>query len=204
MRYSDISQIFTDKVKEYITKGYIINTETMSGSQGEICKVDLYNRDQVVRVWMESEYKYNEGYWHGRCLKVCVGIWKYPKGTNSTLWFHDIETLEEHTYYEISNRRSRHEADRGWYLEDLAEALKIKEKQTERYYNRSRYYPKKVMTDDKSRDIASRYLRRRVGYSRLSRDKISVIINHYKDNTRSIRIRYGDHDYVLYENLEKY
>ena len=36
-----ISAIATAKVAEYIADGYILNTGTMSGSQGDILKVDL-------------------------------------------------------------------------------------------------------------------------------------------------------------------
>ena len=47
-----ISAIATAKVAEYIADGYILNTGTMSGSQGDILKVDLVKGDKTVRVRM--------------------------------------------------------------------------------------------------------------------------------------------------------
>ena len=36
MKYADINAIFTAKVAEYIGNGYVINSASMSGHQGEI------------------------------------------------------------------------------------------------------------------------------------------------------------------------
>lgn len=35
MKYIDINKRYTEIVTEYMARGYIINTRTMSGSQGE-------------------------------------------------------------------------------------------------------------------------------------------------------------------------
>ena len=39
----DINELFTKVVNKYLAKGYVFNLNTMSGSQGEIAKVDLTN-----------------------------------------------------------------------------------------------------------------------------------------------------------------
>lgn len=41
MKHTEIEAIMTAKVNEFITKGYTINATTMSGSQGEIAKIDF-------------------------------------------------------------------------------------------------------------------------------------------------------------------
>ena len=41
MKYAEINKRYTEIVSEYISKGYILNTATMAGSQGEIASVDL-------------------------------------------------------------------------------------------------------------------------------------------------------------------
>ena len=41
MKYVDINKRFTEIVSEYIAAGYMMNTSSMNGSEGEISKVDL-------------------------------------------------------------------------------------------------------------------------------------------------------------------
>lgn len=43
MKYIDINRKFTETVSSYIAQGYIINTASMSGSQGEVAHIDLTN-----------------------------------------------------------------------------------------------------------------------------------------------------------------
>lgn len=48
MKYIDINRKFTETVSSYIAQGYIINTASMSGSQGEIAHIDLTDGKQIV------------------------------------------------------------------------------------------------------------------------------------------------------------
>ena len=50
MRFADINEMFTETVRGYIEKGYVFNSATMSGHQGEIAKVDLTDGKEIVRV----------------------------------------------------------------------------------------------------------------------------------------------------------
>ena len=50
MKKSEIMKIFTAKVAELMAQGMWINGETMRGTQGEICKVDLTDGQRLVRV----------------------------------------------------------------------------------------------------------------------------------------------------------
>ena len=54
MKYIDINRKFTETVSSYIAQGYIINTASMSGSQGEIAHIDLTDGKQIVRVLLDS------------------------------------------------------------------------------------------------------------------------------------------------------
>ena len=54
----DIQDQYTEMVDRYIRKGYVINPESMSGSQGEIAKIDLTDGGEIVRVYMEHKTHY--------------------------------------------------------------------------------------------------------------------------------------------------
>lgn len=54
----DIQDQYTEMVDRYIRKGYVINPESMSGSQGEIAKIDLTDGREIVRVYIEHKTHY--------------------------------------------------------------------------------------------------------------------------------------------------
>ena len=73
MKYIDINRKFTETVSSYIAQGYIINTASMSGSQGEIAHIDLTDGKQIVRVLLDSFTEW-EDYNQLEGLKLVVGI----------------------------------------------------------------------------------------------------------------------------------
>ena len=73
MKYIDINAKFTAAVSSYIAHGYIINTASMSGSQGEVAHIDLTNGKQIVRVLLDSFTEW-EDYNNLKGLKLVVGI----------------------------------------------------------------------------------------------------------------------------------
>ena len=54
MKFADINKRYTEIVNEYIAKGYTINTATMSGSQGEIAKIDFTDGTEIIRIRVAS------------------------------------------------------------------------------------------------------------------------------------------------------
>ena len=56
MKRTELDVIFTNKVNEYLARGYVFNTNTMSGSQGEIAHVDLRKGDEILRIVMDGKY----------------------------------------------------------------------------------------------------------------------------------------------------
>lgn len=54
MKRTELDVIFTNKVNEYLARGYVFNTNTMSGSQGEIAHVDLRKGDEILRIVMDG------------------------------------------------------------------------------------------------------------------------------------------------------
>lgn len=96
----DIDALFTSKIMEYINKGYIIHTDTMSGSQGEQAKVDLYNETEIIRILITSHYRTAMS-----GLKLIVG-----RNTNKTynrptdiIWNNDLQIIEEYEFIKLSD-----------------------------------------------------------------------------------------------------
>ena len=56
MKFEQINRRFTEKVAELLSQGYIMNSTTMGGSQGEIAKVDLTDGKKIVRVMLSTEH----------------------------------------------------------------------------------------------------------------------------------------------------
>ena len=71
MKKQDINRIYTEKVAELLACGYQINTETMSGSQGEWAHIDLTDGSEILRVLVDSHSSFSEGY--DEIVRITVG-----------------------------------------------------------------------------------------------------------------------------------
>ena len=47
MKFAEINAIYSNKIATMIGAGYLINTTTMNGSQGEIAHIDLRKENEV-------------------------------------------------------------------------------------------------------------------------------------------------------------
>lgn len=173
MKLYDINVLFSKKVADYIGDGYIINTQSMGGSQGEVGKVDLVKGHQLIRIWLDQETAYN---WHDRekfsgdMMVLRVSEWKHPAEDNInhdyTVWMSELEHIETHVFYKISNYST-------WYVEDLQEAITAQNLRRDRYYNRNPKHDEPVTTDA-MREIGAKYLKRKAGYKRVRMDEIMI------------------------------
>lgn len=173
MKLHDINTLLSKKVADYIGDGYIINTQSMGGSQGEVGKVDLVKGHHLVRIWLNQETAYT---WHDKdkfsvdMIVLRVREWKYPAeysiNYNQTVWMRELEHIETHVFYQISNRGK-------WYVEDLQEAIAAQKLRRERYYNLNTKYNEPVTTDA-MREIGAKYLKRKAGYKRVRKDEINI------------------------------
>jgi len=135
MKYADINALFTQKVAEYIGKGYVINSTTMAGHQGEIAKVDLRNDHEIIRIWFGTAYRnFRDG------LTVMVGrttderlMQPMTSRRSDTLWTDNLEVIEERTFWQM--QKGYREVD--FYVEGEAgeKAIELHEKRCEqRFY----------------------------------------------------------------------
>lgn len=61
MKFSEIERLFSQKVAEYLVKGYTIDVQTIRTYGREIGKVDLRNDRSVVRVAVEKRCSFSDG-----------------------------------------------------------------------------------------------------------------------------------------------
>lgn len=140
MRYAEVNARFTAKVAEYIANGYVFNSSTMSGSQGEIAKVDLTNGKEIIRVNLGRAYGRENGidelggvsFWYDG-LRLTVGRYTGNLKPNisdtwQTLWSHEVDILFEEVYYSVSGNNEN--------LVTRDEAIKAYKKRVDRYRNR--------------------------------------------------------------------
>lgn len=198
MKKFEINKKFTEIVNNYISDGYVINLVSMSGSQGEECKVDLVKGDQLVRIWTNSEnsssyYNRTINSWNGNMLVLRIGVWKYPAKNSfneTTVWMQDFTVIESYTFYEIERSVE--------YTEDLNEALQIQEKRYSRYKNHDHNFGNIISyrEDNGAKVIAAKYLKSKEGYKRISYDKMKI--QKIIDN-KEVRyvIIYNNNRYVL-------
>lgn len=198
MKFVDINRKFTEKVAEYIAKGYIINSQSMAGSQGEIGKIDLSKGKELIRIWNDTEYRWDDSIdgFHGDRVVLRVSKWikECDPSISDTVWMNDLEHIEEYTYYEV-DRYGRYR----WYLDNIEEAIACAKKQAERRSKYSIYdYKSLDITSDVSKEIAVKYLKNQLGYQRVSRDNIRVLKRVYRDHsTPTYLIEYNSHTYRL-------
>lgn len=139
----DIDALFTSKIMEYINQGYIIHTNTMGGSQGELAKVDLYKGKDIIRIYTDHKYHGIGGH---TTLVLTIGrnknkIYGNPR---DIIWNKDLEIIEQLEFVELSDN----------YFVTPDEFKPIKEKQMLRY-KRKQHYECQVFNDSAKKIVLS-------------------------------------------------
>ena len=141
MKYAELNKRFTEVVAGYMAKGYVINTATMDGSQGEIAKVDLTDGREILRVRLKSlgyeSAKLKDGhYFYGEGVVLTVGradskVVPNSHNTWQTLWDNECEVIFEEKWYRAGR-------DNSW-LVTREEAIENCRKSCERYERNNTY-----------------------------------------------------------------
>lgn len=154
MKFETINKKYTERVTEWLGKGYWINGGTMSGSQGEYAHVDLTNGTELIRVLMEDRNDWREGdkvvVIVGRCTdRVEIGS---TDRLGNTVWNQHLEVITEDSFYKIGHWSK-------WYG-TKEEADAAQKKASERYYARENEYKTKEIKG--AEKIALKFARREV------------------------------------------
>lgn len=170
MIYKEIEAIYTKKVAEYIAKGYIINTCTMPGHQGEIAKVDFRKGKEVIRVL------FTEDSWNtfdtfvilvGRSTETCTNH-RYD-----TIWNNRLEIIERIEFFKVTE---------GYAAETIEEFKSIINKQYDR--RNKRYRANRTVMSDAAKNIVLPFIKRqpRCKSCKVSDIKVEKIIGRYENS----------------------
>ena len=108
MYYADINRRYTETVAAHLANGYIINTRTMNGGQGDYAHIDLTDGTQVIRIMVDTIHEWKDGPLDG--IAIIVGRADSevePNGENDyyTLWNHRLDVISKECFYEIGTDR---------------------------------------------------------------------------------------------------
>ena len=117
MNKNDVSRIYTAKIAELLSAGYQINPWTMSGSQGEIAKVDLTNGSEIIRVLVEKSCEFP-----AREI-VTITIGRAVEQEGRIIWNHRLEVCSQIKFAQIAED----------YYTTYDEGVKIEEKRAQRF-----------------------------------------------------------------------
>ncbi len=138
MKFEIINRKFTETVAQWMAKGYMINTATMGGSQGEIGKVDLTDGKEIIRVLLDNFSrpceKIGEHYYELRGAEIITGrvtdkVIPNSPDTWSHIWNQNLEILKSEKFYEIGRA---YNSDDKWYG-TMEEAIAQQDKANARY-----------------------------------------------------------------------
>lgn len=183
MKYVEINKKFTDKVAEYLAKGYRFNTATMNGSQGEIAKVDLTDGKVVIRIVLEKDYGSErigkDFFWSYDSIKLVVGI--VPEKENvtpdsndtwDTVWNNRLVVLECDEWYILGRRNN-------WYV-SREEAIEGYRKTIQRYTARDRQTAKDITKVAGVAEVGLKYVKRQPRCKSAKLDLVKVVKNNGK------------------------
>lgn len=168
MKLSEIEKKFTKKVARYISKGYMINSTSMRGSEGEWSKVDFrIEDDMILRVILITEYHNGHRY---MALKVGKAKPDYDGG----IWNKSLEIIDCQRWHMYA--RTYVSPTDAWYMdeEEYEAAVTINRKRwvaKERVYAIPRQY-----TSEAAREVGLRYLKKQWGFKtkKLTIDNVQV------------------------------
>ena len=183
MKYASINKRYTEIVNEYLLKGYVVNTNSMGGHQGEIAKIDLTDGKEIIRIYIDGFY---EDYLEG--VEIIVGRCTDKVTPNShrdysTFWSSHLEILKTERFYEIGNG-----SDYYVTKEEAERANKIRRERWRSQYRSSEYTP-----SEKAMEIAKRIVRNKFGYKRINAADVKLT----KSNSGYV-VKYNQKSYHLH------
>lgn len=164
MKYADINSRYTEIVAEWMSKGYTINTASMGGSQGETCKIDLTNGQEIVRIMVDTFSDWEESL---EGVEIIVGraadndVQPHSSSGWNTLWNNRLEVLARERFYKLGEDRNS-----GTNYGSISEGRAAAALRLKRYLAREHTRESSNLTD-RAMDIGKRIIRRKFGVKRI-------------------------------------
>ena len=171
MTNTELSTLFTNKVRGYMNNGYIINTKTFSGCDGTQ-RVDLIKGNHFIRVYLESYYDGES------CIALRIGekiLTPIEMKRADIIWKKDLNIIKEYVFIKIGRRND--------YYVTKKEYEKIEEKIKERLMNGYRNY-EIFDLNDKAIDIVMSFIKRQPKCKSVKRNEIKRVYKQIYDNGR--------------------
>lgn len=183
-----INQKFTDIVSDYISEGYTFNLNTMSGTQGDLARVDLLDpsHTEVVRVRIYQDTLYEDEY-HAYLYVVSVECHEVTSSDVDVisnyriLWNDSNKAIYKKVYYKISRG---YVSEKEIFVDSLEEFKRISNIRKERKDRRS-------TCEDSGRQLDSKYfkiflprIKSVAGFASVKLSDIKSIVITTKENER--------------------
>lgn len=198
MKFENINRRYTEVVAEWMAKGYIINSATMSGHQGEIAKIDLTDGKEIIRIMLDTTHtseRTGEGsdrkFYSFDMISLIVGRATdriYPHSTETfgdTIWNNRLEEISREDYYQIGERNGKYST---WYG-TKEEAVAQQDTQRDRY--RASFEPGGHPLSDAAKEIVLPFVRRQPRCKSVRASEIEHVTKHeITSRTGAHRIQY--------------
>lgn len=186
MKFAEINRKFTEKVAGYIGAGWTVNTGTMSGTQGEVAKVDLTDGNRIVRVKMN---KVSNNYRYG--FEISVGYAKPKSIPNSfntwqTIWDRELDIVSHEVFYQPNMDNSV-----DWFVTE-EESIACAEKMWGRYHSRYMGSASKDLTE-RCAPVVLSFVKRQPKCKSAKLADVTVI----REANGKYRVRYKDRSWTL-------
>ena len=184
MTIKDINKLFTDKMMEYINDGYIVNTNTMGGTQGEQAMVDLTNGEYIIRLYIDIKSESLINHLHIIAERVKMRK-KFKCGWDNTIWNGHNEVIFDKSFIEIDYGR--------YYVDEESDEYKeIKTKRKQRYESDFRNTRNIVYFENpKAKEIALKLIKKNPRTKTTKVKDISFVGKHLWRNERPYYIQYA-------------
>lgn len=183
MKYKSIDARMTEIVADFIRNGWLLNTNSFSGHQGEVAKVDLTNGTDVVRIVLDAFSQFSDGesdniteyYISGYRITIGYGDKRDcfhphdPLGY-SPLWTVHLQNSVSECFYCLgATYRSV-----NWFTTNKEEAIEAYRLRFKRYANKGSLPPHHELPDA-ARKVALRILRRKKGMKSLPLNMVDSV-----------------------------
>jgi len=170
IKRTDMDKMFSQTVARYMADGMWINTESMSGSQGEVGKIDLTDGVNVYRVLFTNSLDWTTDF---GAYKSMIQVRKYEV-TEHTLWNQDGEVVEVVLEsWELGNN--------GAFTTDFNEACKSFEKRIARYRVKGNS-TEVSFNADKIAEVVRKT--GKYGYKKVKAEDITKVSKHFNSSGR--------------------
>lgn len=182
MKYKSIDARMTEIVAGFIQNGWLLSTNSFSGHQGEVAKVDLTNGTDVVRIVLDSFSQFSGGdadniteyYISGYQITIGYGnkldcFHPHDPSWHSPMWTVHLQNAVSERFYCLG------ETYRGvdWFTTNKEEAIRAYRLRSKRYASKGSSPHHEL--PDAARKVALRILRRRKGMKSLPLNMVGSV-----------------------------